>query len=270
MLEQAITNKCKGRVPTFRIRYPFNESGSFDGPVTVEPRGTINLLGLDAFFVLFTSFAHFVYFVDACIRKDDMCCVHNYTLLSISEAVPLSINIRYFEYSISASVMAVLIAASVGIVDDLLLMTLGILVATVMLFGHIQDVIYRNVKIGMESSLCIIHLFDISRYKLRWLAFSLGCVPYMIYWVIVFWVYAENVKGENVPVLVHTIVFSMFVMFSMFAVVQFYFEVLHEEQVNYEFINMRRADIWLHWLSFFSKFMLAFFVWGGLQRLSIC
>ena len=110
---------------------------------------------------------------------------------------------RWVEYSLSSSVMIVLIAQIVGISDFAALLALFGVNASMILFGWLQEK-YENPGGGM-------------------LPFVFGCLAGIIPWiVIVVMVISPGSTGEGqTPGFVYGIIVSLFVLFNSFAVVQY-------------------------------------------------
>ena len=108
---------------------------------------------------------------------------------------------RWVEYSLSASLMIVLIAGITGITDITALLALFGVNAAMILFGWL-----------METS-------NPSRPATTWVPFVFGCVAGTFPWVGVA-IYLVG-AGSDVPGFVYGIFVSLFVMFNSFAIVQF-------------------------------------------------
>ena len=108
---------------------------------------------------------------------------------------------RWVEYSLSASLMIVLIALLVGISDAAALIAIGGVNASMILFGGLMETT-NDVKSG-----------DVS-----WTPFWFGCVAGTIPWIAV-GAYLFG-PGSGVPTFVYVIFFTIFVFFNSFAVNQ--------------------------------------------------
>ena len=108
---------------------------------------------------------------------------------------------RWFEYSLSASVMIVLIAGTVGITDVAALLALFGANAAMILFGWLMETTSRP---GPDVS---------------WTPFVFGCLVGIVPWfaIVIYLVGA----GGNVPSFVYGIFVSLFVFFNCFALNQF-------------------------------------------------
>lgn len=110
---------------------------------------------------------------------------------------------RWVEYSVSASVMVVLIAQLTGISDAAALLALFGVNASMIFFGWLQEV-YEDPGNG------------------RWLPFVLGCITGAVPWVAIA-VYVLSPGGSaasDPPAFVYFVVISLFVLFNVFAVNQ--------------------------------------------------
>lgn len=108
---------------------------------------------------------------------------------------------RWIEYAFSASWMIILIAMLSGMYDLSSLILLGVLNATMLLFGLLME-----------------H-FNRAKEKPDWLPFYFGCISWVVPWVTVFLYFtgAKGPDGEGPPGFVYGIVISLFVFFSIFA-----------------------------------------------------
>lgn len=111
---------------------------------------------------------------------------------------------RWVEYSISSSVMIVLIAQICGISDVAAIVSIFGVNASMILFGWLQEK-YEEPGNG------------------GWLPFIFGCIAGIVPWLaLVFYIFAIGGPGDTkAPAFVYGIVISLFVLFNTFAVVQF-------------------------------------------------
>ena len=111
---------------------------------------------------------------------------------------------RWVEYSISSSVMIVLIAQICGIADVAAIIAIFGVNASMILFGWLQEK-YETPGSG------------------GWLPFIFGCIAGSVPWIaLVFYVFSIGGVGDtNAPAFVYGIVFSLFALFNVFAIVQF-------------------------------------------------
>lgn len=104
---------------------------------------------------------------------------------------------RWVEYSISSSVMIVLIAQVVGVTEMAALVALFGVNASMILFGWLQEK-YENPGSG------------------GWLPFIFGCIAGIVPWVALFF-YVFSIggpAGSSAPGFVYGIVFTIFVLFN--------------------------------------------------------
>lgn len=148
---------------------------------------------------------------------------------------------RWVEYSISASLMIVLIAQIVGISDVTALMAIFATNAAMILFGWLQE---RYEQPGSG----------------RWLPFGFGCVAGAVPWlaILVYLVAPGSPSPAQPPGFVYGIFFSLFVLFNIFAVNQW--------------LQYRRLGRWSDYLvgerayitlSLIAKSLLAWQVFAG-------
>ena len=149
---------------------------------------------------------------------------------------------RWIEYAFSASWMIVLIALLCGMYDLSSLILLGVLNATMLLFGMLME-----------------H-FNKANRKPDWLPFYFGCLSWLVPWVTV-WLYFTGAKGPDgagPPAFVYGITISLFLFFSIFALNM----VLQYKRVGRwkDYLFGERAYITL---SLTAKALLAWQVFAG-------
>ena len=152
-----------------------------------------------------------------------------------------SLTWRWVEDSISAPLMAVIIAAMCRITDFFLLISIFGLMFCTMPYGHFAQRNFEDNKSWIGS-------------------FLLGCIPYVIAWISIFAAFIRNADGA--PSFVYAIVVSMCIFFSMFAVVQFVIFSFYPN-TNQTMIFYDRT---LHVLSLTSKLTLSWLIYGGIVR----
>jgi hypothetical protein len=110
---------------------------------------------------------------------------------------------RWVEYSLSSSVMIVLIAQLVGIADAAALLALFGVNASMILFGWLQERYHQPGDGG-------------------WLPFTFGCVAGIVPWlaVLTYVVAPGTTSDAEPPAFVYGIIVSLFLFFNVFAVVQ--------------------------------------------------
>lgn len=111
---------------------------------------------------------------------------------------------RWVEYSISSSVMIVLIAQITGIADITALLAIFGVNASMILFGWLQEK-YESPGNG------------------GWLPFIFGCIAGIVPWlaVAIYVIAPGNPSDASAPGFVYGIVFSIFLLFNSFAWVQY-------------------------------------------------
>jgi hypothetical protein len=110
---------------------------------------------------------------------------------------------RWVEYSISSSVMIVLIAMICGVSDVAALVAIFGVNASMILFGWLQE---KYEKPGNGG----------------WLPFIFGCIAGIVPWLsLVFYIFAIGGPGDTkAPAFVYGVVISIFLLFNIFAIVQ--------------------------------------------------
>ena len=111
---------------------------------------------------------------------------------------------RWVEYSISSSVMLVIIAQICGVSDVVALIAIFGVNASMILFGWLQEK-YETPGNG------------------GWIPFIFGCIAGIVPWLgLVFYVLAiGGPSNAKAPAFVYAIVLSIFIFFNIFALVQF-------------------------------------------------
>lgn len=111
---------------------------------------------------------------------------------------------RWAEYSLSSSVMIILIAMITGISNYAALLAIFAANLSMILFGWLQE---KFTKPGDS----------------QWLPFIFGCIVGIVPWIIVLiqLIAPNNPSDATPPGFVYGIVFSIFVLFNSFALVQF-------------------------------------------------
>jgi hypothetical protein len=107
---------------------------------------------------------------------------------------------RWIEYSVTSSLMIVLITMICGITDLAAMMAIFGVNASMILFGLLME---KYEKPG----------------KPNWLSFLFGCLAGIVPWIaLVVYVVSPQVSGNNPPGFVYGIIASLFVFFNIFAV----------------------------------------------------
>ena len=148
---------------------------------------------------------------------------------------------RWVEYSISSSIMIVLIAQIVGISDAAALIAIFGVNASMILFGWLQEKYETPGRGG-------------------WLPFIFGCIAGIVPWLAVLLYVIAPGAATNVepPAFVYGIIISLFIFFNIFAVVQ----VLQYKRVGKwsNYLNGERTYITL---SLIAKSLLAWQIFAG-------
>ncbi len=108
---------------------------------------------------------------------------------------------RWWEYSISASLMVVLIAMLAGVSE---------LTALVMMFGANAGMIFFGL---------VMEKVNLGVHPVRWSPFVYGCIVGLVPWigiVIQFWL--SSGEGDGVPTFVYVIFVTLFLLFNGFAI----------------------------------------------------
>jgi uncharacterized membrane protein len=108
---------------------------------------------------------------------------------------------RWYEYSISSSIMIVMIATFVGVWDLWSLVMIFTLNAMMIMFGYYMEVINQKTE------------------KTSWSAFIVGCISGGIPWVVIFAYFINAIAstGTNPPTFVYLICLIYFAVFNVFA-----------------------------------------------------
>lgn len=149
---------------------------------------------------------------------------------------------RWLEYSLSASVMVVLIAMLTGVADYVALLALFALNAAMIFCGWLMELLNPP-----------------DRARTRWLPFLLGCVVGSVPWIaIALQIGVSAARGEGPPTFVYVIFVSLFVLFNSFAVNQ----ALQYARVG-RWREYRYGERWYLVLSLVAKSLLAWQVFAN-------
>ena len=109
---------------------------------------------------------------------------------------------RWMEYSISASLMMVLIAMITGVTDfGAILAIFGVNTAMI-LFGAVQEMMSRP-----------------SEGRVNWWPYIFGCIAGAVPWIIVVMqIWTSEQEGFSAPTFVYAIIVSLFILFNTFSV----------------------------------------------------
>jgi hypothetical protein len=147
---------------------------------------------------------------------------------------------RWVEYSLSSSIMIVLIAQIIGITDVAAIIAIFGVNASMILFGWLQE---KYVQPGGGL-----------------LPFWFGCLAGIVPWIIVviFVIAPGSSSGNETPGFVYGIVISLFILFNCFAIVQF----LQYKPVG-KWTNYLRGETAYIVLSLVAKSALAWQIFAG-------
>lgn len=151
---------------------------------------------------------------------------------------------RWMEYSLSASLMIVVIAMLAGMYDGVSLMMIFALNAMMILFGWMME------------------LHNQTTDRTNWTAYWFGCIAGAVPWIaIALYLFGSGNENGGPPGFVYGIFFSIFVFFNIFAVNM----VLQYRKVGpwRQYIYGERMYILL---SLVAKSLLAWQVWAGTLR----
>lgn len=148
---------------------------------------------------------------------------------------------RWVEYSVSSSVMIVLIAAIVGITDIAALLAMFGVNTSMILFGWLQEK-YETPGSG------------------GWLPFIFGCIAGAVPWLIIliYVVAPGSTSAAEPPAFVYGIIISLFIFFNCFALVQW----LQYKKVG-KWSNYLRGERTYIVLSLVAKSALAWQIFSG-------
>ena len=109
---------------------------------------------------------------------------------------------RWIEYSVSASLMIVLIAMITGDTDAGALLAIAGVNASMIFFGLVQETISRP-----------------SEGRVNWMPYIYGCFAGAVPWVVIaLQIASAEAQGSGPPTFVYGIIVSLFVLFNSFAV----------------------------------------------------
>lgn len=152
---------------------------------------------------------------------------------------------RWFEYSVSASIMIVAIALLVGIYDIAILAGAFALTAVMNMMGLVMEVHNQTTK------------------RTNWLSFIIGTFAGLAPWLIIafyFWASAEYGNAKP-PTFVYYIFVSIFLFFSCFALNM----ILQYARIG-KWREYRYGELVYVYLSLFAKSALAWQVFAGTLR----
>lgn len=151
---------------------------------------------------------------------------------------------RWMEYSLSSSLMIVIIALLVGVYDVSSLILLFFLNAMMILFGWVMEVHNQTTQ------------------KTNWISYLFGCLAGAVPWVVVALYLFNAGQGEfKAPTFVYWIYFSIFLFFNSFALNM----ILQYKKIGkwQDYLFGEKTYIVL---SLVAKSLLAWQVWAGTLR----
>jgi len=149
---------------------------------------------------------------------------------------------RWLEYSLSASLMVVLIAMLTGIADYVALLAIFAANAAMIFLGWLMELLNPP-----------------DRARTRWLPFLLACVVGAVPWIaIATQIGVSAGRGHAPPGFVYGIFVSLFLLFASFAVNQ----ALQYGRVG-RWRDYRHGERWYLWLSLVAKCLLAWQVFAN-------
>ena len=146
---------------------------------------------------------------------------------------------RWIEYSLSSTVMIILISTLNAVWDITALISIAGANVAMILFGWLQE---RYEEPGKGSLL----------------PFWFGCIAGAFPWISMFWLLFSPGSSNNAPGFVYGIVFSLFLLFNCFAIVQW----LQYKEIGRwkDYLAGEKSYITL---SFIAKSLLAWQIFGG-------
>ena len=150
--------------------------------------------------------------------------------------------VRFYEYALSSSLMIVLIGMLIGLWDLGAIILIFALNATMNLFGIMMELHNQHTE------------------KTNWTAFIYGCIAGIVPWIVImlYFVGAVNSGDAKPPAFVYTIVPTLFVFFTIFAINM----VLQYKKVGpwKDYLFGERVYIIL---SLLAKSVLCWLIWTG-------
>jgi hypothetical protein len=220
--------------------------GAFDSKPFLKYLKATNPIWLIPLFTALASFDHFVsYFL--CVRYAELAKLWIFDI----QSNPL----RWIEYCISASVMALAIAILCGISDVHLWFSI--------FWGHfvgiLMGLLIEILPVDKASSMEIQQTQGLSFLTMKRILFGLSCVSIFIPWMVMICYFLVSVKnGDGVPDFVYLAFFGTLVLFAAFAVNTYLNKIVN----RYDFAT---TEIIFISLSFTAKTFLAADVFGGLR-----
>lgn len=199
---------------------------TFSAPVTLF---NLNVSYMVALFLGLSAFFHFYISYSRNFKR-------------YADGLKKHINVfRWVEYSLSSSIIIILIAMITGVSNYAALLAIFAANLSMILFGWLQEK-YNEPGDG------------------HWLPFIFGCIAGIVPWIIVFvqLVAPNNPSSATPPGFVYGIVFSIFILFNSFALVQFL-----QYRAKGKWNNYLRGERAYIILSFVAKSLLAWQIFAN-------
>jgi hypothetical protein len=150
---------------------------------------------------------------------------------------------RWFEYSLSSSVMIVIIAMLFGVYD----------------LGSLLLIIGCNATMNLLGLMMEIH--NQSTEKINWSSFIIGCIVGIVPWIIILMYFLGGGNYSQIPWFVYAIVVTYFVLFNLFPINM----ILQYKKVGRwkDYLYGERGYIIL---SLVAKSLLAWLVFAGTMQ----
>ncbi|MCA9381816.1 heliorhodopsin HeR [Candidatus Dojkabacteria bacterium] len=169
----------------------FNEATQSLQPVT-KTIAEVPVGAMIAAFLFLSAIAHFTLTIKP---------VYDWYIKNLKREINYA---RWIEYSISSSLMIVIIAMLVGVYDLSTLILMFSLNAMMIFFGMVMEVHNQTTE------------------KTNWLSYFFGCIAGIVPWVVIaLFLAGSGSEGAKAPTFVYWIFFSIFIFFNIFAVNMF-------------------------------------------------
>eukprot|EP00730_Choanoeca_flexa_P017102 TRINITY_DN8194_c0_g1_i1.p1 TRINITY_DN8194_c0_g1~~TRINITY_DN8194_c0_g1_i1.p1 ORF type:complete len:218 (+),score=44.14 TRINITY_DN8194_c0_g1_i1:85-738(+) len=155
---------------------------------------------------------------------------------------------RWIEYSVSASVMHIMIGILSGVLDIHIILAIGFLCGTTMLFGFLQELM-NSERQGEPDNKTLI-------------PFWLGCIPHLANWGLIASHFFYGVANGDPPGFVWAIIFILFSVDATFAINQYWQQLEKGKWSSYIYGEMAFIV-----LSLTAKQLLAWINYGGTNSL---
>lgn len=193
---------------------------------------TLRIGPLVALFLYITAFVHLLLVFSG---------VRNWYEKNIAKGINPA---RWMEYSLTSSIMIVIIAMLVGVYDIAALLLLFFVNAGMILFGWVMEAHNQTTK------------------KTNWISYIFGTILGIVPWVIVaMYLIGATEPGARPPNFVYWIFFSIFIFFNTFAINM----LLQYKKVG-KWKDYIYGEFMYIVLSLASKSLLAWLVWAGTLR----